>query len=223
MKPKDILKKLAFKEAGLIPVVVQDHQTLEVLTVAYMNPQALKQTLRTGQTHFWSRSRKALWHKGATSGHLQRVKEIRVDCDQDALLVRVETQGPACHTGAVSCFYREWVDGRLIRIKQPILMADILDRIYAVILDRKRRPPKRSYVASLFKAGRDEILKKIGEEAGELIISSKNQKKSAIVWEIADLWFHILVMMGYHQITPQEVYRELSRRFGRPGKTRHRG
>jgi phosphoribosyl-ATP pyrophosphohydrolase/phosphoribosyl-AMP cyclohydrolase len=220
MRAKNILKKLAFKEGGLIPVVVQDHQTLQVLMVAYMNPQALEKTVRTGQVHFFSRSRKTLWHKGATSGHVQRVKEILVDCDQDALVVRVEPEGPACHTGAVSCFYRQMSDGRFIRVQQPIAAGEILNRIYGVILDRKQKRPQGSYVASLFEAGRDQILKKIGEESGELIISSKNRRKSEIIWEIGDLWFHTLVLMGYHGITPQEIYKELGRRFGQSGLKR---
>jgi phosphoribosyl-AMP cyclohydrolase / phosphoribosyl-ATP pyrophosphohydrolase len=220
MKKKGIPRQLSFKENGLIPVVVQDDQTGEILMMAYMNAKALDRTIRTGEAHFFSRSRKALWHKGATSGHTQRVKEIRVDCDQDALLLRVEPDGPACHTGAPSCFYRRLDKGRLVKLSPPPRFADILNQIYSIIVDRKKRPVKGSYVASLFKGGSDLILKKIGEESGELIISSKNRKKSAIVWEVADLWFHTLVMMGYHRITPQDIYSELHRRFGRRRKSK---
>jgi phosphoribosyl-AMP cyclohydrolase / phosphoribosyl-ATP pyrophosphohydrolase len=217
---KNITPRFSFKENGLIPVVVQDDRTNEVLMMAYMNSQALERTIRTGQAHFFSRSRKAIWHKGATSGHTQRVKEIRVDCDRDTLLLRVEPDGPACHTGAPSCFYRRLDKGRLVKLSPTTRFADILNQIYAVIVDRKQRPVKGSYVASLFKGGSDVILKKIGEESGELIISSKNRKKSAIIWEVADLWFHTLVMMGYHGITPQDIYKELNRRFGRRRKSK---
>lgn len=217
---KGFTRRFSFKENGLIPVVVQDSRTHEVLMMAYMNPQALERTIRTGEAHFFSRSRKALWHKGATSGHTQRVKEIRVDCDRDTLLLRVEPDGPACHTGAPSCFYRRLDKGRLVKVSSPTRVTDILNQIYAVIVNRKQRPVKGSYVASLFKGGSDAILKKIGEESGELIISSKNRKKPAIIWEVADLWFHTLVMMGYHGITPQDIYKELNRRFDQKRKSK---
>lgn len=217
------MKNIAFNKDGLIPVIVQDHQTREVLMMAYMNITSLKQTLRTGETTFYSRSRKTLWHKGATSGNKQRVKEIRIDCDQDTLLVRVDPKGPACHTGAVSCFFRSLKNGRMKKIQPPKAMADILDQVYAVILDRKKRKPKGSYVASLMKSGRDKILKKIGEEASEVIISATQKKKSDIVWEVADLWFHTLVMMGYHGISPEEIYRELGQRLSPLPPRRKRG
>ena len=136
MSKRDVTGRLKFKEAGLIPVIIQDDRTDEVLMMAYMNPQALKRTIRSGQVHFYSRSRKSLWHKGGTSGHTQKVKEIRVDCDQDALLLRVEPQGPACHTGATSCFYRRMDKGRLMRHPSPSRDAAILGDIYNVILDR---------------------------------------------------------------------------------------
>jgi len=212
---------LTFDQNGLIPAIIQDHRSLKVMMMAYMNAEALKRTVRTGRVHFYSRSRKSLWYKGETSGNVQRVKEIRIDCDQDALLILVDPAGPACHTGAVSCFFRKKKNGRFVRVKEESGLSEILDRIYSVILDRKRKPRRESYVSSLFKGGRDRILKKIGEEAGELIISSKNRKKKEIVWEVADLWFHTLVVMGYHGIAPREIYRELDGRFGKkqpPGK-----
>ena len=220
---QSLAKKVAFKDSGLIPVILQDNRSLEVLMMAYMNPEALRKTLRTGEVHFFSRSRKRLWHKGLTSGNRQKVKEVWVDCDLDALLIRVDPEGPACHTGATSCFYRKWGNGRLRRMSDSARVADILDRIYAVILERKRKPTSRSYVASLFKGGHDKILKKIGEEAGELIISSKNRKRSEIIWEVADLWFHTLVIMGYHTISPQDIYNELNSRFGRPPRKKKGG
>jgi phosphoribosyl-AMP cyclohydrolase / phosphoribosyl-ATP pyrophosphohydrolase len=221
---KTLEKKLAFKENGLIPVILQDHSNRNVLMAAYMNPEALERTLRTNEVHFFSRSRQTLWHKGLTSGNKMRLREVLVDCDRDALLLRVEPKGPACHTGSPSCFFTRWEKGRLKRIARPAGGAsEILDRVYSVILDRKKNPQKGSYVSSLMRGGRDRILKKIGEEAGELIISSKNRKKAEIVWEVADLWFHTLVMMGAHGVTPREIYGELEGRFGKPGKIPKRG
>ena len=216
-------KKVLYKEDGLIPAVIQDYRNQRVLMMAYMSPEAVDRTIRTREVYFYSRSRKQLWHKGLTSGNKLIVKEVLIDCDRDTLLIRVDPTGPACHTGADSCFFRQWEDGRLKRTKKSATNSDILDRVYSVILDRKRRPLKGSYVSSLFKGGRDRILKKIGEEAGELIISSKNSKKSEIVWEVADLWFHTLVMMGYHNVTLQDIYKELEGRFGKHPKTQKKG
>ncbi|MBI3609613.1 MAG: bifunctional phosphoribosyl-AMP cyclohydrolase/phosphoribosyl-ATP diphosphatase HisIE [Nitrospirae bacterium] len=210
---------MTFDAEGLIPAVVQDHRDGTVLMMAYMNREAFVKTIRTGQVHFWSRSRKALWHKGATSGNYLGLKEIRIDCDRDAVLVRVEPDGPACHTGRRSCFFRTIRNGRVRRISSRSSTAAILDRIYDVILDRKRSPKRKSYVSLLFHSGRDAILKKIGEESGELIIGSKNSRTSEIVWEIADLWFHTLVLMGHHGIAPSDVYQELEKRFGKMSKT----
>jgi phosphoribosyl-ATP pyrophosphohydrolase/phosphoribosyl-AMP cyclohydrolase len=220
---KKFSDKLKFNRDGLLPVIIQDNRSLGVLMMAYMNAAALERTLRTGEVHFYSRSRKSLWHKGGTSGNTQAVKEIRVDCDQDALLIRVDPAGPACHTGSVSCFFRTRKNGRLVRAKDSSGISEILDRIYSVILNRKRKPLRDSYVSSLFRGGRDRILKKIGEEAGELIISSKNRKKSEIIWEVADLWFHTLVVMGFHGITPEDIYHELEGRFGKRRPSGKRG
>jgi phosphoribosyl-AMP cyclohydrolase / phosphoribosyl-ATP pyrophosphohydrolase len=220
---KSLSGRMKFDGNGLIPVIIQDDRSLQVLMMAYMNARALERTVRTGEVHFYSRSRKSLWHKGETSGNTQRVKEIRIDCDQDALLIRVDPAGPACHTGSISCFFRKAEKGRWVRVKDSSGFSEILDRIYSVILERKRKPLSQSYVSSLFKGGRDRILKKIGEEAGELIISSKNRKKSEIVWEVADLWFHTLVVMGYHGITPRDIYKELDGRFGKRRPAGKRG
>jgi phosphoribosyl-ATP pyrophosphohydrolase/phosphoribosyl-AMP cyclohydrolase len=210
---------LKFNEDGLIPAIIQDLRDDSVLMMAYMNRDALEKTIRTGQAHFWSRSRKSLWHKGATSGNYLNVKEVRIDCDGDALLLRVEPEGPACHTGQASCFFRSVQNGSLRRFKPSPAKALILDRIYNVILDRKRSPKPKSYVSLLLKSGRDKILKKIGEESGELIIGSKNNRASEIIWETADLWFHTLVLMGHHNISPADIYQELQKRFGKMSKT----
>lgn len=216
---KRLPRGLKFNEEGLIPAIVQDHRDEAVLMMAYMNRDSLEKTIRTGQAHFWSRSRQRLWHKGATSGHFLFVKEIRLDCDGDTLLIRVEPKGPACHTGQWSCFFRTVKNGTVRRLTSSPSKALILDRIYDVILDRKRSPKPKSYVSWLFKSGRDKILKKIGEESGELIIGSKNNRSSEIIWEVADLWFHILVLMGHHNIAPSDIYQELQKRFGQVSKT----
>ena len=210
------IKNLKYDNNGLIPVIVQDWKNGEVLMLAYMNEDALKKTIETGFTHFWSRSRGKLWKKGETSGNEQIVKEISYDCDNDTLLVKVEQKGVACHTGNRSCFYSE-----LIPPSPPFdkggMGGFVIDKIYEVILDRKRNLREGSYVSSLFKKGRDKILKKIGEEASEVVIGSKNDKKEEIIYEIADLWFHSLVLLGYHDITPEEIYKELQKRFGKSG------
>jgi phosphoribosyl-ATP pyrophosphohydrolase/phosphoribosyl-AMP cyclohydrolase len=221
-------REVRFDRAGLIPAVVQERGSGRVLMVACMNRESLALTITTGFTHFWSRSRKSLWKKGETSGHTQRVVALRVDCDGDALLVEVEQEGPACHTGEGSCFFRRAADGRgkqrsavaLDWVRDPAAGGQgVLDRVYAVIRDRKAHPREGSYVASLFAGGLDRILKKVGEEAGEVVIASKNGASEQIVWETADLWFHTLVALGYHEIPPEAVFAELERRFGQPPRT----
>ena len=210
------IKNLKYDNNGLIPVIVQDWKNGEVLMLAYMNEEALRKTIETGYTHFWSRSRGKLWKKGETSGNEQFVKEISYDCDNDTLLVKVEQKGVACHTGNRTCFYSKLSSFSPSAFSlQP--SAFIIDKIYEVIQDRKRNMREGSYVSSLFKNGRDKILKKISEEASEVVIGSKNEKKEEIVWEIADLWFHTLVLLGYHDITPEDIYRELQKRFGKSG------
>ena len=223
MSLKTLVSRLKFDSNGLIPAVVQDARDGAVLMTAYMNRQAFARTVSTGEVHFWSRSRNSLWRKGETSGNRLRVKEIRVDCDGDALLIRAEAAGPACHTGARSCFYRSAKNGAFQRAAESAPTPSILDRVYDVISDRKRSPKAASYVSGLLKSGPDAILRKIGEESGELIIASKNRRRSEIVWEAADLWFHALVLLGYHDIRPSDIYRELERRFGRKDRPSKRG
>jgi len=215
------IKNLKYDNNGLIPVIVQDWKNGEVLMLAYMNENALKKTIETGFTHFWSRSRGKLWKKGETSGNEQIVKEISYDCDNDTLLVKVEQKGVACHTGNRSCFYSKLtqvvIPSEARNLEVETFSGNVIDKIYEVILDRKRNLRESSYVSSLFKSGRDKILKKIGEEASEVVIGSKNDKKEEIIYEIADLWFHSLVLLGYHDITPEEIYKELQKRFGKSG------
>jgi len=206
---------LRFNEQGLIPAIVQDVATGRVLMLAYMNREALERTLATGLVHYWSRSRAQLWQKGETSGHIQHLRDLRYDCDADTLLVIVEQEGAACHTGEPSCFFQH-----VAETPEPMQLpvsAGLLQQIYAVVQERKRRAPQESYVASLMARGQDHVLKKVIEEAAEVLMASKDGRREAIVYEMADLWFHAIVALGWHDISPQEVLQELQRRFGKSG------
>lgn len=204
------LEEVKFDEKGLIPAIIQDATSGEVLMLAYMNRESLEKTIACRRTHFWSRARNRLWLKGETSGNYQEVKEIRLDCDGDALLVRVEQRGVACHTGERSCFFRRIEEGRLTRAD---IFGATLQRIFEVILDRKRNLRQGSYTCKLFEEGRKEILKKIGEEASEVIISSMEDDPSQITYEVSDLIYHLLVLLGFHDIPLKAVYEELERRY----------
>ena len=210
---------LSFSPDGLIPAVIQDEASGRVLMVAYMNREALEKTLETGKTWFWSRKRKVLWQKGEASGHYQVVREIYVDCDKDTLLIKVDQNGVACHEGYFSCFFRKI--GKRDEITDagcetsPPATSAILDEVYRVVKQRKENPSEESYTSRLMRSGLDRILRKIGEEAGEFIIASKNQVEHDIVAEVADLWFHSLVALAYLGIPVSRVYEELrSRRKG---------
>jgi phosphoribosyl-AMP cyclohydrolase / phosphoribosyl-ATP pyrophosphohydrolase len=210
---------LRFNEQGLIPAVVQDGATGRVLMLAYMNREAVERTLATGLVHYWSRSRAQLWQKGETSGHVQHLRDLRYDCDADALLVIVEQEGVACHTGEPSCFFRRFGEA-----PEPMALPvseGLLQRIYAVVQERKRRAPQESYVALLLARGQDQVLKKVVEEAAEVLMASKDGRREAIVYEMADLWFHTLVALGWHDISPHEVLQELQHRFGKSGFRTH--
>jgi len=217
------IEQVQFDAQGLIPVVVQDASTRMVLTVAYMNAESLERTLATNETWFWSRSRQELWHKGETSGNTQRVVELLLDCDQDALVVLVEPAGPACHTGEHSCFHHTLAADRQSssdgnRLPTGPLPAqsigDILDELYSVILARRESRPSGSYTSYLFNEGLDKILKKVGEESAETIIAAKNNDQHPLVAETSDLIFHLLVLLVERGITLDEVSRELARRRG---------
>jgi phosphoribosyl-ATP pyrophosphohydrolase/phosphoribosyl-AMP cyclohydrolase len=211
----DLNSLLRFNEQELIPAIVQDVASGQVLMLAYMNREAIQTTLATGVAHYWSRSRAKLWRKGETSGHTQYVREIRYDCDADTLLMRVEQVGVACHTGQRSCFFRSLFESpQHTNLQGP---EAILSQIYEVILERKQRAPQESYVASLMARGQDQVLKKIAEEAAEVVMASKDGQPQAIIHEVADLWFHSIVALGWHSIPPQEVLEELQRRFGKSG------
>jgi phosphoribosyl-ATP pyrophosphohydrolase/phosphoribosyl-AMP cyclohydrolase len=205
--------ELAYDASGLIPAVVQEADTGAVLMVAWMNREAVEATLRTGLTHFWSRSRQALWRKGETSGHAQHVEGVYVDCDADTLLVQVHQDGVACHTGRHSCFHRSLEGG------DDTVRANMLERLEAVVASRLAHPPAGSYVAGLLARGEAAVCRKIGEEAVEVITAALGgEGDRRLVEEIADLWFHTLVLLGRRAVPVSEVLRELARRHqARPG------
>jgi phosphoribosyl-AMP cyclohydrolase / phosphoribosyl-ATP pyrophosphohydrolase len=194
-------EELKFDDKGLIPAIVQDARTREVLTLAYMNRESLARTLETRQTWFWSRSRNELWHKGETSGNTQRVVDLVADCDNDAIVVLVEPAGPACHTGARSCF----------DLKSENL-GQLLAELYDLIETRERDRPDGSYTTYLFEQGLDKILKKVGEESAETIIASKNEDTGLFVNEVSDLIYHLLVLLVARGVTLDQIRDELARR-----------
>ena len=206
---------LTYNSHGLIPAIVQDKSTRQVLMLAYMNKESLAKTVETGYTWFYSRSRQRLWHKGETSGHVQKVADIRYDCDADTLLITVEQTGVACHEGTYSCFSRVLGDDNRLSAEPEAgdgSAAAVLQELYQVIADRKANPKEGSYTTYLFAKGQDKILKKVGEECAETIIGSKNHSKEELLYEMADLWYHCLVLLAYHNITPDELLAELQRR-----------
>ncbi|MGB9620939.1 MAG: bifunctional phosphoribosyl-AMP cyclohydrolase/phosphoribosyl-ATP diphosphatase HisIE [Brevinematia bacterium] len=199
------LKEVVYDDRGLIPAIVQEELTGIVLMLGYMNEEALKKTIETGTTWFWSRSRNKLWNKGETSGNFHKVISLTLDCDNDALLVKVIPTGPTCHTGNYSCFYKGGVS-------EVGADSNILNEIYNVIIERKVMLPDGSYVAKKMKEGIDRILKKVGEEAGEFIIAAKNQNEKEIIYELGDLIFHSLLVLGYFDIPIEKLYDELKSR-----------
>ncbi len=208
----EFINELKFNAHGLIPAVVQNIETKEVLMVAYMNADTLKQTLETGRATFWSRSRKEVWVKGATSGNYMYVKEVRVDCDADCLVLLVNPAGPACHTGNRSCFFRKVEDGKLVKDDTVPERNDIFEREQAVVIDRKKNPEDGSYTNYLFDKGEDKILKKVGEEAAEVVIAGKNRDKGEISYEVSDLIYHLTVMLVDNDMTWDDIYKEMERR-----------
>jgi phosphoribosyl-ATP pyrophosphohydrolase/phosphoribosyl-AMP cyclohydrolase len=237
-----LLNKLKFDEHGLIPALVQDDRTNEVLMLAWMNAESLKQTLATGETWFWSRARRELWHKGATSGHTQRVVDLRYDCDADALLLRVLPAGPACHTGARSCFFRSAteeqrliVEGKIAleQPQAPVTLANVaaldmgllLQDLFQLIHERKEKRPEGSYTTYLFNSGLDKILKKVGEESAETIIAAKNgnsdEARKHLAAEISDLLYHLLVLMAERHMSLRDIVNELRNRAAKPALAKY--
>lgn len=201
--------RVKFNEDGLVPAVVQDAQSKTVLTLAYMNEEALKRTMESGETWFWSRSRRELWHKGATSGHKQKVVSLAYDCDCDAILVQVIPNGPACHTGSFSCFSNG--ENAATNVAQPDRFA-VIGELEALIAKREAERPQGAYTTYLFEQGVDKILKKVGEEASEVIIAAKNRSASELRYEAADLLYHLLVLLREQKLPLDDVLRELQNR-----------
>lgn len=195
-------------ENGLLPVVVQDYKTMEVLMVAYMNREAFETTIRTGRMTYWSRSRGELWVKGLTSGHFQYVRELLIDCDNDTILAKVLQEGAACHTGNRSCFYRSMVKTDYDSTNPMKVFEDV----FSVILDRKANPKEGSYTNYLFDKGIDKILKKVGEEATEIVIAAKNPNPEEIKYEISDFLYHVMVLMAEKGVTWEDITKELAQR-----------
>lgn len=198
--------QIRYDERGLVPAIVQDYLDGTVLMMAWMNRESLQKTLETGRTWFWSRSRQELWPKGETSGHVQKVKSMRYDCDSDALLISVEQIGDiACHTGERSCFHQ--IEGQI----QPP-PADTLSQVFVVIRNRQLNPSPNSYTCQLFAGGDNKILKKVGEESAEVVMACKDNDPEAIASEVADLFYHTLVALAHHQVDLKQVYRKLQER-----------
>jgi phosphoribosyl-ATP pyrophosphohydrolase/phosphoribosyl-AMP cyclohydrolase len=239
------LEKVRWNADGLVPAVAQDADSGRVLTLAWMNRAALSATVASGYAHYWSRSRQKLWKKGESSGHVQAVREVRLDCDSDSVLLIVDQAGGiACHTGHERCFIRRLEEGQWKDV-EPVLKdpkaiyggqesevrhqelatptarreprGDTLARVAATIESRKGADPKVSYVASLLAGGEDAVLKKIGEEATEAVLAAKDGDPARITHEVADLWFHCLVLLALHKLSPDDVLAELERRHGTSG------
>ena len=209
---KIAIEDVNFDSAGLIPAIVQDAVTLRVLTLAYMNAESLRRTLETRETWFWSRSRSSLWHKGETSGNTQRVVDVLLDYDRDALTVLVVPSGPACHTGAESCFHNEFKAAgpfEDVPVAGSTNLGEVLDNLYGLIESRKRGRPEGSYTTYLFEQGLDKILKKVGEESAETIIAAKNDDRNALVKETSDLLYHLVVLLVERGLSLAEVRDEL--------------
>jgi phosphoribosyl-AMP cyclohydrolase / phosphoribosyl-ATP pyrophosphohydrolase len=206
------LPEVRWDADGLAPVVIADATTGAVLTLAYANRDALERTIATRSTWLWSRSRKQLWNKGATSGNTQRVVSVTVDCDSDALLYRVVPNGPACHTGAPSCFVTTMPLDDAAEPPAGVAFASAVSALARTIISRKTNPVEGSYTAKLFAGGVDRIGKKIGEEATEVVIAAKNADRGELVWETADLLYHALVLLAERGVSLDEVGAELSRR-----------
>jgi phosphoribosyl-AMP cyclohydrolase / phosphoribosyl-ATP pyrophosphohydrolase len=200
------LDRICYNEQGLVPAIAQDYLDGTVLMMAWMNRESLQKTLETGEAWYWSRSRQELWHKGATSGHIQKVRSLRYDCDSDAILVTIEQIGDiACHTGERSCFHQ-------VEEAKKAPPADTLSGLYETIRDRRDNPIEGSYTCKLLAGGDNKILKKIGEEGAEVVMACKDDDKGAIASEAADLFYHTLVALAYHQVDLRDVYRILQER-----------
>jgi len=209
------IENLKFDERGLIPAIVQDAATKEVLMLAYMNAESLRRTVETNETWFWSRSRKEFWHKGASSGNTQRVIDIRSDCDGDTLLIRVEPAGPACHTGARTCFQNEGDPPEQSFDDSTESLGSLLDGLYSLITTRKAERPEGSYTTKLFDEGLKRILAKVDEESQETIVAGREESDQRLVEETSDLLYHLLVLLVQRGVTLDQIRDELAKRRGK--------
>ncbi|WP_037285831.1 bifunctional phosphoribosyl-AMP cyclohydrolase/phosphoribosyl-ATP diphosphatase HisIE [Saccharibacillus sacchari] len=233
--PEQFAANVKWDAQGLAPAIVQDNNTKEVLTLAYMNEESLRRSIESGETWFWSRSRQEFWHKGATSGNVQRIVSLSYDCDGDALLVGVEPAGPACHTGRVSCFFNKaalekgsaaqngsvgaGAESERVLGQEPENAAgrfDVLGELEGIIAERDRERPEGAYTTYLFEKGIDKILKKVGEETAESIIAAKNGDNAELRLEVSDLIYHLLVLLQERKLPLDEIMDELARRHERP-------
>ncbi|MEK4508169.1 bifunctional phosphoribosyl-AMP cyclohydrolase/phosphoribosyl-ATP diphosphatase HisIE [Paenibacillus anaericanus] len=221
----DLADSIKWDENGLVPAIVQDVDTKEVLTLAYVNRESLGKSVETGQTWFWSRSRAELWNKGATSGNTQQIISMRYDCDGDTLLFLVDRKGPACHTGAESCFFRtvatagEQGSAQTSTTEDAPRQSDrfaVLTELEQLIAERYESRPEGAYTTYLFEKGLDKILKKVGEETAESIIAAKNGDNDELRYEVSDLIYHLLVLLRERGLSLDEIMQELERRHERP-------
>lgn len=215
----DILQRIDWQKSELLPVIVQDEQTNEVLMLAYMNNEALHFSLTTKTAHYFSRSKQRIWKKGESSGHTQTISSFFIDCDNDTLLLKVKQEGVACHTGRKSCFFTELETGKIDALQEvdTSKMYGIVDSLYHIIQDRKNADPEESWTAKLFSKGDNTILKKVVEEAGEFSFAYKDNDEAEMIYEAADLTYHMLVALASKNISPDRIKQELARRFDMSG------
>jgi len=216
---QEILNRVDWAKSELLPVIVQDEVTNEVLMMAYMNQEALQLSLETKLAHYFSRTKQRIWKKGESSNHLQHISSFMIDCDNDTLLLKIKQDGVACHTGRKSCFFTE-LDSGEVTIEKSVdtdAMYGVIDTLYHTILDRKNADPETSWTAKLLSKGDNDILKKVVEEAGEFSFAVKDKDEEEIIYECADLTYHVLVALGHMNISPDRVKQELARRFGMSG------
>ncbi|MDD2651529.1 MAG: bifunctional phosphoribosyl-AMP cyclohydrolase/phosphoribosyl-ATP diphosphatase HisIE [Sulfurimonas sp.] len=216
---QEILKKIDWQKIELLPVIVQDVTSNEVLMMAYMDKEALELSLKTRMAHYFSRSKQRIWKKGESSGHIQEIHSFNIDCDSDTLLIKVTQHGVACHTGRPSCFFTELESGAIeseVQISSEALYG-VIDTLYHTIQERKNADPTTSWTAKLLSKGDNTILKKVVEEAGEFSFACKDNDAQEIIYEAADLTYHVLVALAAKNISPDRVKQELARRFGMSG------
>ncbi|MBW6489459.1 bifunctional phosphoribosyl-AMP cyclohydrolase/phosphoribosyl-ATP diphosphatase HisIE [Sulfurimonas sp.] len=216
---QEVIQRIDWQKISLLPVVVQDSTSQEVLMMAYMNKEALKLSLETKTAHYFSRSKQRIWKKGESSGHIQQIESFNIDCDNDTLLIKVVQNGVACHTGRRSCFFTELESGEItseVEVKSEAIYG-VIDTLYHTIQERKHADPTTSWTAKLLSKGENTILKKVVEEAGEFSFAYKDNDEHEIIYEAADLTYHVLVALAAKNISPDRVKQELARRFDMSG------